>query len=94
MQHIVPVLDASTVCELSPRGNAGYRAHLVDQFRRLGFCQVLMEVVRTMSRSHRVLRYDAWAPVIGSSPLTQSSGSFSVFERVLVFGLSMANLLE
>lgn len=38
--------------------------------------------------SDKVLRYDRCAPVIGSSPLTQSSGSFRVLDEVLVFGLS------
>src|SRR3954469_24799117 len=36
-----------------------------------------------------VSRYDAWAPVIGSSPVTQSSGSFCV-PRSRVSSLLMA----
>src|SRR5947209_16266765 len=36
--------------------------------------------------SHSVLRYEACAPVIGSSPDTQSSGSFCVLPTGRVFG--------
>src|SRR5205807_2663344 len=44
--------------------------------------------------SERVLRYEACAPVMGSSPETQSSGSFSVLEAVLVLGLLMITSFE
>src|SRR4051794_30558991 len=36
--------------------------------------------------SQSVFRYEACAPVIGSSPETQSSGSFCVLESVAVLG--------
>jgi hypothetical protein len=49
-----------------------------------------MKIMRPVCLHAERFQDDAWAPVIGSSPLTQSSGSFSVFDRVLVFGLSMA----
>jgi hypothetical protein len=44
--------------------------------------------------SHKVFRYEAWAPVIGSSPDTQSSGSFSVLpaELALSFAILQLNL--
>jgi hypothetical protein len=86
------VLDSIDV--VASGSQAGLRPHLIDHFRRLGLGQVLMKVMRPVRLLAQGFRYEAWAPVIGSSPLIQSSGSFSVFERVLVLGLFMANLLE
>ena len=50
----------------------------------------VMRPVRLLAQGFQIRGLGA---VIGSSPLIQSSGSFSVFERVLVLGLFMANLL-
>src|SRR5689334_10110238 len=40
-----------------------------------------------------VLRYEAWAPVMGSSPLTHSSGSFLLGASGSSFGFSVVRLV-
>src|SRR5688500_72528 len=41
----------------------------------------------SLASSLKVFRYEAWAPVIGSSPVVQSEGSFSVLDGVPASGV-------
>jgi hypothetical protein len=73
---------------------AGLRPHFIDHFRRVGLGQVLMKVmrpVRLLAQGFQIRGLGACHWLVAADPIVRV---LSVFERVLVLGLLMANLLE